>query len=171
MALLKSGRLDDLDPNAIETHQIIARRENDLYREGKGQEIRAFISDHHECHVQEHLKQMNDESIRMDPANLSHLEALMAHIQEHRRLAGEIDEFLAKATGQPMTPRVGEGIKDQPPAGAAPPPGAQPPPAPGGPPTGIPMIPPSAVDPLQQAPPLPIDPLTGASPGGALALG
>lgn len=132
--LMESGRLSDLDPGAVEKHRVIARRENDLFRDGGVSDV--MVSDHHECHISEHLEQMNDASLRFsgDPARLA---ALGKHITEHIMAWESASPAMLAATGQlpaPMAPPM------PPPMPSAPGPSGEPmvppPPGPGGPPPG-----------------------------------
>lgn len=153
-ALLETGRLDDLDPSALVKHKAIARRENEALR--SGQPVQVLITDHHECHIAEHLDCINDESVRLGGDPLV-IKAMSAHLAEHGVqwvMATQTNPALLAATGQRPAPM---------PAPMGAPPGApgEGPPAPGGapqPPDGGPVVPP---------PPGPMDAAPQSMPGGA----
>lgn len=163
-ALLQTGRLEDLDPGAAEKHRVIARRENDLFRDGQGQTVMVMVSDHHECHIAEHLEQMNDAAVRFDPAGGQRLAALGAHITQHVMQWEQAVPAMLAATGQmpapmappmppPGGPGMGAGGPVPPPPGPGAPPGAGPP---GGMPGGPPGLPAPATPPGEpQGPPGP----------------
>ena len=160
--LLETGRLDDLDATAIDKHKVIARRENDLFREGQGGRVMALVSDHHACHIAEHLEQLNDAGVRLD-GDPQTITALAQHITQHAQLWPQTPPEILAATGQDPAPStlMGPG-PGGPPMGASGP-GAPPDepmmPEPDGPaltPTGGPLAPAEpAENPMTGAPALP----------------
>lgn len=131
MALRTIGRIDELD-NSVAEHRVNARRENDMCREGQGAQLQAILTDHHACHIREHVRELNDPAIRFDPTRLTQAMALLNHITEHaQQWAGAPPELLA-ATGQDPAPSTLMGAPPGMPANdnGAPPMGAMPPGAP-----------------------------------------
>lgn len=150
-ALLQTGRLEDLDPGAVEKHRVIARRENDLFRDGQGQLAQVFVSDHHECHIAEHLEQMNDASVRFAPDGAKRLAALAAHVTQHVMAWEQAIPAMLAATGQlpaPMAPPA-PAMPGAPGPGGDPPVPPPPMPGQGGPPPGQPGAPPGLPAPAQ----------------------
>ncbi len=140
MALRMTGRLDDLD-NATAEHKVNARRENDMCREGRGDQLLALVSDNHAIHIAEHVRELNDPAIRFggesDPARAQQIATLTMHITQHAQLWATAAPEILAATGQAPAPST---LMGGPPGGApmgAPaggpppmPPGEGPPPAP-----------------------------------------
>lgn len=163
-ALLDTGRLDDL-ANAEAEHKVIARRENDLFRQGQGARVQSLISDHHACHIREHLKQLNDASVRLDPAAAQHIMLLSQHVTAHAQMWAMCPPPLLAATGQQPAPMM------------APPDGPPGPPGPGGPEPGPPMPPPpqaavgGAGDMQVGMPSMPTNPATGEQGNGLEPMG
>ena len=120
LALRTTGRLDDID-NAVAEHRVNARRENDMFREGKGAMVQAIITDHHKCHIREHVRDLNDPAIRFDPARLEQILALTQHITAHAMVWGQTPPEVLASTGQDPAP---SSLMGGPPPGM--PPGAPP---------------------------------------------
>ena len=135
-ALLATGRLDDLE-DPIAEHKVLARRENDLFREGQGDRVAAMVYHHHACHIREHARDLNNLELLMDPSRTPEIEARLAHLMDHVQQWQSAPPELLQATGQQPSP------------------GAMMGPPPGGPPPGGPM-------PGPEAPP----PEAGADVGG-----
>ncbi len=129
MALRLTGRLDEID-NLIAEHKVNARRENDLCRDGKGEQLQVLVSDHHACHIREHLRELNDPAIRFDASKLVQIQTLTQHITAHAMMWPQTPPEILAATGQDPAPST---LMGQPPGGGGPPP-AGPPMPPGAPP-------------------------------------
>ncbi len=168
--LLQTGRLDDIDNDDL-THRVMARKENDYFREGKGAVVQAAISDRHACHIHEHLKAINDIRLRVQltPEEQMQMQGLLMHVLEHANLWPQMTPAMLAATKQEAVP-MAMGM----PPGAPPGPDGPPPPG-GGSSSDAPMVP-GPPPPMQGKgngaqpgmPGLPTNPLTNvpAPPGG-----
>lgn len=155
-ALRATGRLEDLD-SPIADHKVLARKENDLFREGQGARVTSMLYHHHACHIAEHAKDLNNLEIVMDPNRVAEIKLRLGHIMQHVEQWTTCPPEILKATGQEPSPSSLMG----PPGGAPPmagPPGAMPPAPPGGPPA--PGAPPPIVDGGPGLPQLPMNPMT-----------
>lgn len=134
MALRTLGRLDDID-DAVAEHKAIARRENDLFREGKGQSVQAMMYHHHQCHIAEHVRDLTNADLVYDPTRTQEIITRLAHVMAHVQMWPQTPPEILAATGQEPAPSTLMGA----PPGGAPPPGPMPP-QPGG--DAPPMLPP-----------------------------
>lgn len=158
-ALRATGRLDDL-VSPIADHKVLARKENDLFREGQGERVTSMLYHHHACHISEHACDLNNLELLMDPNRADEIKQRLAHIMQHVQHWQVAPPEILSATGQAPAPSSLIG----PPPGAGPMPGALPPggpvPPPGGPPAPVPGAPPPIVDGGPGLPALPTNPLT-----------
>lgn len=130
-ALRSTGRLDDLE-DPIADHKILARLENDRFREGQGQSVTAMLYHHHACHIAEHSRDLNNLELLMDPNRVDEIALRLAHIEQHVTQWQSAPPELLKATGQEPSP---SSLMGPPPGAGGPPPGPgagpMPPPGPG----------------------------------------
>jgi hypothetical protein len=124
MALRTTGRLEDID-DPIADHKVVARQENDLFREGKGMQVQALIHQHHACHMAEHARDLNNLEILMDASRTTEIAQRLQHIFVHAQQWAAAPPELLAATGQEPAPSVLIGA----PTGGGAPPGGPPMPA------------------------------------------
>lgn len=109
-ALMQTGRLDDLDPSDAAKHKIRARKENDRFREGRGQLVEAHIGQHHACHISEHLDEiasLDDQVISGDDQSGQALQAMLGlldHVTAHAQMWPTVPPEILAATGQDPAP-------------------------------------------------------------------
>lgn len=157
-AIRATGRIDDfLDP--IEDHKILARRENDLFREGQGERVQAMLYHHHACHIREHANDLNNLELVMNPNRVAEIQARLAHIEAHVAQWQATPPEVLKATGQDPAPSSMMGGGPPPMQGPAPGPmppgmGGEPPP-PEAAADGGPVLPSLPTIPGAQAPGVP----------------
>lgn len=162
MALRTTGRLDDLD-DPIAEHKANARRENDLFREGKGQTVQAKMFDHHACHIAEHCRDLSNFEFLYDASRSQEMIARLAHVMAHVQMWPSVPPEILSATGQDPAPSTLMG-----PPGGAPmaPPGPMPPPPMPANDNGAPMQPPVQASAGPNGPSLPQQPIVPGK-GGA----
>ncbi len=101
MALQQTGRMDSIY-NAEATHEVNAKRENSAMRRGEPAPV--LVCDHHAIHIREHLREIDDPAVRMDPAKEALRAAILGHVQQHAEMWAGAPPELLSATGQEPAP-------------------------------------------------------------------